>query len=68
MRFDRLLCRRVRLALVLGVVVGFTGQSGCSPEGTNSAPKMKGSKDEIQKALQSGGARPDAKSKVRRKG
>jgi hypothetical protein len=56
---------KLGLASLLIVSVGLTG---CSPEGTNSAPKLKGSKDEIQKALQSGGAKPTggAKSTQRR--
>jgi hypothetical protein len=46
--------RRSLLALASGPLLGFFVLSGCSPEGANSAPKLKGSKDEIQKATQSG--------------
>lgn len=40
--------------LTVCVVIGSLGLVGCSPDGTGSAPKLKGSKDEIQKATQSG--------------
>jgi hypothetical protein len=50
--------KRIRWILcpVLGLatLVGTCGLSGCGPEGEGSAPKLKGSKDEIQKASQSG--------------
>jgi hypothetical protein len=36
------------------LIAGVLGVAGCSPEGAGSAPKLKGSKDEIQKATQSG--------------
>jgi hypothetical protein len=41
------------LVLSLSVVSGTVVISGCDTE-TGSAPKMKGTKDEIQKATQSG--------------
>ena len=40
--------------LGLATLVGACGLSGCGAEGEGSAPKLKGSKDEIQKASQSG--------------
>jgi hypothetical protein len=50
--------KRIRWILcpVLGLatLVGACGLSGCGPDGVGSAPKLKGSKDEIQKASQSG--------------
>ncbi len=50
--------KRIRWILcpVLGLttLVGACGLSGCAPEGVSSAPKLKGSKDDIQKASQSG--------------
>ena len=41
-------------ALSLAILLAGLGLTGCSPEGAGSAPKLKGSKDEIQKATQSG--------------
>jgi hypothetical protein len=49
-RIRRILCPTLALAILLGV----WGLAGCGPEGAGSAPKLKGSKDEIQKATQSG--------------
>lgn len=43
-----------RLILGFAILLGPSGMTGCSPEGAGSAPKLKGSKDEIQKATQSG--------------
>jgi hypothetical protein len=59
MNIDRFFIDRVRLAFASGIVLGLLGSSGCGPEGVGSAPKLKGSKDEIQKAYQSG--KPGAK-------
>jgi hypothetical protein len=44
----------LRPLLGVALAVGVLGMVGCSPEGAGSAPKLKGSKDEIQKATQSG--------------
>jgi hypothetical protein len=49
--------------MVLVTLAGYVVVAGCSSEGAGSAPKLKGSKDEIQKALQSGGAKPDKGAK-----
>jgi len=67
MRVDRGIVHRVRLAMVLITLAGYIVVAGCGSEGAGSAPKLKGNKDEIQKALQSGGAKPDTGAK-RRKG
>jgi hypothetical protein len=40
--------------LGLAILVVACGLPGCGTEGAGSAPKLKGSKDEIQKASQSG--------------
>jgi hypothetical protein len=53
--------------MVLVTLAGYVAVAGCGSEGAGSAPKLKGNKDEIQKALQSGGAKPDTGAK-RRKG
>jgi hypothetical protein len=63
MRFDRRRFDGARLATVVIVLLGYVIVAGCNPEGTASAPKLKGSKDEIQKTLQSGGAKPDTGAK-----
>lgn len=55
----------VRSILGLATLVGAWGVCGCAPEGAGSAPKLKGSKDEIQKATQSG--IPGAKSPANKK-
>jgi hypothetical protein len=55
-----------RIAIVAAALVGYAAVSGCSPEGTNSAPKLKGNKNEIQKELQSGSAKPGAAAKTRK--
>jgi hypothetical protein len=57
----------MRAVVVIAALVGYSGLAGCSQDGSGSAPKQKGNKDEIQKALQSGGAKPNAKAKGRRK-
>jgi hypothetical protein len=67
MMLVRLLAGKVRLAVVVAILGSYASVSGCSPEGTNSAPKLKGNKDELQKATQSGGANLAPKAK-RRKG
>jgi hypothetical protein len=67
MRRNLLFLRPVRAAVVVAVLAGYSGLAGCSQDWAESAPKLKGNKDEIQKALQSGGAKPNAKTKVRRK-
>ena len=64
--FDRGVFCRIRLAVVLATLTGYVAVAGCNPEGTASAPKLKGNKDEIQKALQSGGAKPDKSAKKRK--
>jgi hypothetical protein len=65
MIFARFILGKFRFALVLCVLVGFVGPCGCSPEGAGSAPKLKGNKDELQKASQSGGANAPTKAKRR---
>jgi len=40
--------------LVAGFLLGLTSLSGCGNPEEGSAPKLKGSKDEIQKSTQSG--------------
>jgi len=66
MGFDRGMFERFRRAVVVFMLAGCVAVAGCSPEGTGSAPKLKGNKDEIQKALQSGGAKPDKGAKRRK--
>jgi hypothetical protein len=67
MKRDSLFVRPLRAAVVAGILVGYSGLPGCSSGEYEVAPKLKGSKDEIQKALQSGGAKPGGKVKGRRK-
>lgn len=45
-----IICPAIGLAVLLGTLAA----PGCSAEGEGSAPKLKGSKDEIQKSTQSG--------------
>jgi hypothetical protein len=55
---------RARPAVALVTLAGYVALAGCGgSEGAGSAPKLKGNKDEIQKALQSGGAKPDKGAK-----
>jgi len=67
MGFDRGMSDRARRATVVVMLAGCVVVAGCGSEGAGSAPKLKGNKDEIQKALQSGGAKPDKRTN-RRKG
>ncbi len=41
----------IRRTLATVMIAGVFTLAGCTPEGYESAPKMKGSKDEIQKSL-----------------
>jgi hypothetical protein len=66
MGFDRGMFDRARLAMVVVMLAGCVVVAGCGSEGAGSAPKLKGNKDEIQKALQSGGAKPDTGAKRRK--
>jgi hypothetical protein len=66
MGFDRGTFDKARRAMVVAMLAGCVIVAGCSPEGAGSAPKLKGNKDEIQKALQSGGAKPDKGAKRRK--
>jgi len=67
MNVDSVFSRRLRAGVVFVILAGYCGLSGCSSDGTESAPKLKGSKDEIQKALQSGGAKPNTKGRAKRR-
>ena len=60
--------RPVRIAIVIGFLAGYPALPGCSRGEYEVAPKLKGSKDEIQKALQSGGAKANVKGKSKRRG
>ena len=60
-------CRRFRAGVIVVLLAGYLGLMGCAQEGEGSAPKQKGNKDDIQKALQSGGA-DKAKARAKRRG
>ena len=67
MKRDYGFSRRFRAGVVVVLLAGYCSLSGCGAEGEGSAPKQKGNKDEIQKALQSGGA-DKAKTRAKRRG
>ncbi len=52
MRMTKSSRRMLSLVLVAGLGWGMALVAGCGPEGAGEAPKLKGSKDDIQKQMQ----------------